>query len=85
MFVTKCFVSNTYSDDNLYAFLFYLSVALCVILVPTIPKEDDVTVILEPEPSPQVPEEPPVTFRPTLTGTMSLRLYNEVSGNPGTV
>lgn len=30
-----------------------------VILAPTIPKEDDVTVILEPEPSPQGPEEPP--------------------------
>jgi hypothetical protein len=52
-----------------------------VILAPTIPKEDDVPMILEPEPSPQVPEELPATVRPVSTGMMSLPLCNEVSGN----
>lgn len=51
-----------------------------VILAPTIPKDDDDMVILEPEPSPRGPEEPPA-----LTGVMSLPLCNEVSGNPGSV
>lgn len=45
-----------------------------VTLAPTIPKEDDVPVILEPEPSPRVPEEPPATVRPVPTGMMSLPL-----------
>jgi hypothetical protein len=43
-------------------------VVFLVILAPTIPKDDDVAVILEPEPSPRVPEEPPATVRPVPTG-----------------
>jgi hypothetical protein len=59
-------------------------VVFLAILAPTIPKEGDVPVILEPEPSPQVPEETPATVRPVPTGMMSLPLCNEVSENPGT-
>lgn len=50
-----------------------------LILAPTIPKEDDVAVILEPEPSPRVPEESPATVRPVPTSKISLPLRNEVS------
>lgn len=82
---------NNYAYDRISFLLFciwndnfYITLVFLLILAPTIPKEDDVAVILEPEPSPRAPEESPATVRPVPTGKMSLPLCNEVSENPGT-
>jgi hypothetical protein len=45
---------------------------LLVILAPTIPKEDDLPIIPESEPSTSIPEKP-TTIKPLPTGMMSLQ------------
>lgn len=66
-----CLFCGIFGLINIYALSSFVTMVLLVILAPTIPKEDDLPIIPEPEPSTSVPEKP-TTTKPLPTGTTSL-------------